>query len=139
MGSASFSLTHWTRIAAALALTVAACGVGAKSVPAAPAAASDEVGELLGDLMFHADLMSTLDHLCPARAAVRDWRSVIRTLPVSARTPELRELSRRLSTDAAQSMVRASGGCATAQYAQVYAATRNEYESLLEQWAQLSV
>jgi hypothetical protein len=126
-------------VAAALA---AASGVLARSAPAAPAQPPHEAaGALLGDLMFHADLMHTLDRLCPApgAAASRDWLAVVRTLPVAARTPELRALSRKLSADAAQAMVRGSGGCLTPHYGQAYAQTRNEYESLLEQWAQLSV
>jgi hypothetical protein len=130
------------RFAFVAALLGAACAAAAKPGPAlTPAPADGSVGELLGDLMFHADLMHTLDRLCPApgAAASRDWLAVVRTLPVSARTPELRELSRRLSADAAQAMVRGSGGCLTQHYAQAYAQTRNEYESLLEQWAQLSV
>jgi len=101
--------------------------------------ADDDAGELMGDLMFHADLMSTLDALCPTRGPARDWQAVVHTLPASARDPELRDLSRRLSAEAAQSMVRASGGCGTRHYARVYAQTRNDYESLLEQWAQLSI
>jgi hypothetical protein len=36
-------------------------------------------------------------------------------------------------------MVRGSGGCGTRHFARAYAETRIEYESLLEQWAQLSV
>jgi hypothetical protein len=119
------------------------CAVGLLALGALGAQAvtdaDDESGELIGDLMFHADLMSTLDSLCPVRAPMRDWQAVLHTLPARAREPELRDLSRRLSTDAAQSMVRASGGCGTRHYARVYAQMRNEYESLLEQWAQLSV
>lgn len=129
------------RFALAAAALAAACGVMAKSAPATPVAQPDEsVSELLGDLMFHADLMHTLDRLCPAPSGgSRDWLAVVRTLPVSARAPELRELSRKLSADAAQAMVRGSGGCLTQHYAQAYAKTRNDFESLLEQWAQLSV
>jgi hypothetical protein len=129
-----------TRSLLAIAALALACGAVAKPAPAAPES-DDAVGDLMGDLMFHADLMHMLDRLCPAPggAAARDWLAVVRTLPVSARTPELRELSRKLSADAAQAMVRGSGGCFTAHYAQAYALTRNEYESLLEQWAQLSV
>ena len=67
----------------------------------------------------------------------RDWLAVLRTLPPNARTPDLRDLSRRLSNDAARSMVKASGGCGTRDYAQVYTATRLDYESLLEQLARL--
>ena len=55
---------------------------------------------------------------------------------VAVRVGETRQ---SLSTDAAQSMVRASGGCGTRHYARVYAQMRHEYESLLEQWAQLSI
>lgn len=117
----------------AAALTVGVMGAQAVTD------AEDEAGELMGDLMFHADLMSTLDTLCPTRSPARDWQAVVHTLPASARAPELRDLSRRLSAEAAQSMVRASGGCGTRHYARVYAQTRTEYESLLEQWAQLSV
>jgi hypothetical protein len=131
-----------SRILLAVAALALACGAGARPAPAsAGTEADDTVGELMGDLMFHADLMHTLDRLCPApgRTASRDWLAVVRTLPVSARTPELRDLSRKLSADAAQAMVRGSGGCLTHHYAQAYAQSRNEYESLLEQWAQLSV
>jgi hypothetical protein len=129
------------RFALAAAALAAASGAFARPAPVTPQAEPDEaVGELLGDLMFHADLMHTLDRLCPAPSSgSRDWLAVVRTLPVSARTPTLRELSRKLSADAAQAMVRGSGGCFTPHYAQAYAQTRNEYESLLEQWAQLSV
>jgi hypothetical protein len=102
-------------------------------------ATDDEAGELMGDLMFHADLLATLDTLCPAQAAGRDWRAVIKRLPADVRNVELRTISQRLSADAAQAMVRGSGGCSTRHFARAYAETRIEYESLLEQWAQLSV
>ena len=118
--------------------TAAMLALGAASVHAMPDP-EEEAGALVGDLMFHADLMVSLDKLCKASAPARDWQSVVRLLPADARTPELRDLSRRLSTDAAKSMVRGSGGCSTRQFAQVYAETRNEYESLLEQWALSSV
>ena len=98
----------------------------------------EETGELMGDLMFHADLMSTLDTLCPRRAG-NDWRAVVSDLPIYARTRELQDISRRLSADAARSMVKASGGCKTRDYAQVYAETRRDYETLLERWARYSI
>jgi hypothetical protein len=105
-----------------------------------PAHANDDaVGELMGDLMFHADLLSALDTTCPAQAAGRDWRAVIKRLPADVRNVELRTISKRLSADAAQAMVRGSGGCSTRHFARAYAETRIEYESLLEQWAQLSI
>ena len=100
----------------------------------------EDVDALMGDLLFHADLMSSLDAMCPAaRAARRDWQAVVRELPPQARTTELRHLSRRLSADAGQAMVRGSGGCATREFAQAYADTRREFEQLLEQWARLSI
>lgn len=114
--------------------------LAAACVAAQPAHAdSDEQDELMGDLMFHADLMTTLDALCPSKGTRRDWLSVIPRLPADVRTVELRDVSRRLSADAAQAMVRGSGGCRTPHFAKAYAETRNGYESLLEQWAQLSL
>lgn len=98
----------------------------------------EESGALMGDLMFHADLMSSLDAICQVRRTVRDWQAVVRELPPQARTGELRALSRRLSADAGQAMVRGSGGCGTREFAQAYAETRRDYEQLLEQWARLN-
>lgn len=100
----------------------------------------EDVDALMGDLLFHADLMTSLDAMCPAaRAARRDWQAVVRELPPQARTTELRQLSRKLSADAGQAMVRGSGGCTTREFAQAYAETRREFEQLLEQWARLSI
>ncbi|HET9975975.1 MAG TPA: PQQ-binding-like beta-propeller repeat protein [Burkholderiaceae bacterium] len=115
--------------------------LAAACVAALPARADDneDLGELMGDLVFHADLMTSLDTLCPGASPRRDWLSVLPRLPADVRTVELRAMSRRLSADAAQAMVRGSGGCRSPHFAQAYAQTRNEYESLLEQWAQLSV
>jgi hypothetical protein len=128
-----FSARRWASF-------VLAAVLGAAVPPVAAALEADEdPGELMGDLMFHADLMATLDTICPSRGPTRDWQSVVRQLPDDLKAPELRDLSRRLSADAAQSMVRGSGGCGTRQFQQVYAQTRNAYEALLEQWAQLSV
>jgi hypothetical protein len=127
------------RIAAGLALALCV-GAHAKAPPAAADPSEQEaVGELMGDLMFHADLLSRLDSICPppARQPRSDWQAVLGTLPPDARTTGLRELSSRLSTQAARSMVKASGGCGTRQYAQVYTATRLDYESLRDQWARL--
>jgi hypothetical protein len=97
--------------------------------------ADDEIGELMGDLMFHADLMSSLDTLCPTRGPADDWRAVVRQLPAHARTRELQDLSRRLTADASRAMVRASGGCTTRDYAQLYAETRRDFEALRKRWA----
>lgn len=121
------------RLGITAALALGCVTAGAVSDP------DEAAGELVGDLIFHADLMSTLDTLCPVKGPTRDWRGVLRRVPADMRTPELRDLSRRLSADAARSMVRGSGGCGTRQFSQVYAQTRNDYESLLEKWAMSSV
>lgn len=99
---------------------------------------SEQAEALMGDLIFHADLMSSLDTLCPVRRQARDWHAVVRELPPHMRTTELRDLSRRLSAEASQAMVRGSGGCRTREFAQSYAETRRDYEQLLEQWARLN-
>lgn len=98
----------------------------------------EESGALMGDLLFHADLMSSLDAICPVRSGARDWQAVVRELPPQARTAELRTLSRRLSADASQAMVHGSGGCGTRAFARAYTETRRDYEQLLEQWARLN-
>lgn len=122
-----------------MALALSATLGLASAAAMATSEADDEVGALMGDLMFHADLMTTLDTMCPSRGPTRDWQQVLHQLPEDMRAPELRDLSRHLSADAAQSMIHGSGGCATRQFAQVYAQTRNAYEALLEQWAQTSI
>jgi hypothetical protein len=119
-------------LARALAAALALC--------CAVATADDEEADaLMGDLLFHADLMSSLDTLCPVRARGRDWQAVVRELPPQARTSELRTLSQRLSADAGRAMVRGSGGCGTREFARAYAETRRDYEQLLEEWARLSI
>jgi|JI10StandDraft_1071094.scaffolds.fasta_scaffold867594_2 hypothetical protein len=145
-----------TLVAAGLALACAAAlaagaagasgGPSFKGVPGVPGKGlqvftpDEDVDALMGDLLFHADLMSSLDAMCPgARGARRDWQAVVRELPPAARTPQLRQLSRTLSADAGQAMVRGSGGCATREFAQAYADTRREFEQLLEQWVRLSI
>ena len=120
------------RSLAALALAVTGAAATANIGP------DEETGALMGDLMFHADLMNTLDTLCP-RTLGNNWRAVVNDLPTYARTRELQDISRRLSADAARSMVKASGGCKTRDYAQVYAETRRDYETLLERWARYSI
>lgn len=121
-------------IATSIALA-AACIV---ALPA-HAADGDELDALTGDLIFHADLMVSLDKRCPGGGPRRDWLAVVARLPADVRTVELRDVSQRLSADAAQAMVRGSGGCHSPHFAKAYAQTRNEYESLLEQWAQASL
>lgn len=106
-----------------------------------PASADDDAaGELMGDLMFHADLLVSLERLCPGTNHVRrDWQAVVKQLPAQVRTRELRELSMRLSANAGEAMVRGNGGCGTRAFTRAYEDTRREYELLLEQWARLSI
>jgi hypothetical protein len=130
---ATLRRAHLAPIAAGLALALSAL------TAVAMVGDDDEVGGLMGDLMFHADLMTSLDTLCPRRGPAADWRAVVQQLPAHARTRELQELSRRLSADASRAMVRASGGCATHDYAQLYAETRRDFEALRERWAWYSV
>ena len=100
----------------------------------------DAVGEMMGELMFHADLLVSLERLCPGTASVRrDWQAVVKQLPAQVRTRELRELSLRLSANAGEAMVRGNGGCGTRDFVRAYNETRREYEALLEQWARLSI
>lgn len=126
---------------ALLPLTLAAVMAAVLTAPPARAAEEEDLGALMGDLLFHADLMSALDTMCPQRRAPggRDWQAVVRALPAQARSADLRAISRRLSVDAGQAMVRGSGGCTTREFAQAYAETRRDFEQLLEQWARLSI
>ena len=130
------------KFAAMAPLSLVLVLVSAFALPGAAARVNigpdEETGELMGDLMFHADLMSSLDTLCPRRVG-NNWRAVVDDLPTQARTRELQELSRRLSAEAARSMVKASGGCKTRDYGQLYAETRRDYEILLERWARYSI
>ena len=128
----SLSRSPLAQVGAIFALALCALTATAK------ADRDDEVGALVGDLMFHADLMSSLDALCPRRGQAADWRAVVPQLPAHARTRELQDLSRRLSADAGQAMVKASGGCGTRDYAQLYAETRRDFEALRERWAWMS-
>jgi hypothetical protein len=100
----------------------------------------DAVGELMGDLMFHADLLVSLERLCPGTKHVRrDWQAVVKQMPAQVRTRELRDLSLRLSANAGDAMVHGNGGCGTRAFTRAYEETRREYEMLLEQWARLSI
>jgi len=126
------------RLACVVAAWLAAASVALAQAPAR--GDDDAVGEMMGDLMFHADLLVSLERLCPGTASVRrDWQAVVKQLPSQVRTRELRELSLRLSANAGEAMVRGNGGCGTRDFVRVYNETRREYEALLEQWARLSI
>lgn len=125
------------RFASALAASLLA-GASLAQTPAV--SGDDAVGELMGDLMFHADLLVSLERLCPGTNHVRrDWQAVVKQLPAPVRTRELRELSLRLSANAGEAMVRGNGGCGTRDFTRAYQDTRREYELLLEQWVRLSI
>ena len=106
---------------------------GAASAPPAAAVQDDEPGALIGDLVFHADLLSALDSLCPQRDAA-DWHGALRPLLEQAMTPELRDLSRRLGADAGAQLVHERGGCRTRGFAAAYNESKDEYRALLQRW-----
>ena len=115
----------------------------ARAMPAATVAAAssdgDEQGELVGELVFHADLLSALDQLCPNRAAASaDWHGALRPLLDREFTPELRKLSRRLGADAGAQLVHERGGCGTRGFAAAYSESRDEYRALLQRWRALT-
>lgn len=130
---------------AALTLLLAAGGAAATAPPSpagasAPAAADDEQGALIGDLVFHADLLSALDRLCPprhTRGAATDWHGALQPLLDEAFTPELRALSQRLGADAGAQLVQQRGGCHTSGYAAAYNESKHEYRLLFDRWRAL--
>jgi hypothetical protein len=127
---------HTAVLALAVVLTLAVSVATAKATPGAappPPPADDAQGELIGDLVFHADLLSALDRLCPQRDAA-DWHSALRPLLDQAFTPELRELSRRLGADAGAQVVQERGGCRTRGFAAAYDESKSEYRALLQRW-----
>jgi hypothetical protein len=123
-----------TRIAALL-LGLAALAAHAKPLPAqaAPPSTDDDPGALIGDLVFHADLLAALDRLC-AQAPRVDWHRPLTALLDQAFTPKLRELSRRLGADAGAQIVSARGGCRSRGFAAAYRESSQEYRALLERW-----
>jgi hypothetical protein len=131
------------RCAAVAALALAAAAAVAATPPPAPASAAassdgDEAGELIGDLVFHADLLTALDRLCPRGGGVgADWHGALKSLLEQAFTPELRELSSKLGADAGASLVQQRGGCHTRGFAAAYDESRGEYRALLQRWQAL--
>ena len=129
-------LHHWFRRAAAVALMCATAG--AIAIPdAAVEHADDTVGELIGELIFRADLLSSLDTLCPRGRPAPDWRAALPPLPPEATTPELLDLSRRLGADAGQQLVRETGGCRSVDFAVAYDESMQTFDELIERWRQL--
>jgi hypothetical protein len=126
-----------------LGATLALAALAAPRPAAANAAAtagseSDEVGALIGDLVFHADLLAALDGLCHTGGAARaDWHGALQPLLDEAFTPELRELSRRLGADAGAQVVQQRGGCHTRGFSAAYNGSKDEYRALLLRWKSL--
>lgn len=122
-----------------LALAAASWLAFAAPAPSAPPAwqpaaeTDDEAGALIGDLVFHADLLSALDRLC-ARTPATDWHAPLVRLLEQAFTPELRELSRRLGSDAGTQLVHERGGCRTRGFEAAYEESKDEYRALLGRW-----
>lgn len=127
----------WLRRAAAATLLSAAHA--AIAIPATQVSndGKDVVGELIGELIFRADLMSSLDALCPRGSLSNNWHAALPALPPEAITPELLDLSRRLGADAGQQLVRDSGGCATRGFAAAYAESRETFGELIARWREL--
>ena len=122
------------RRTAAIALLCAAASAGAIQAQNL----DDEVmGELMGDLVFHADLLNTLDRLCPRGKTASDWRAALPALPPEATTPELLALSRRLAADAGKQLVRENGGCAAPAFVEAYDESRLAFGELIERWQRL--
>jgi hypothetical protein len=126
-------LHPWLGRVAATALLCAA--TGAIAIQAATAdGADDATGELIGELIFRADLMSSLDTLCPRGRPAPDWRAALPPLPPEATTPELLDLSRRLGADAGQQLVQETGGCRSVDFAVAYDESRQTFGELIERW-----
>ena len=129
--------TPLLRAAAATVLVCAVTGLAAGRAQTSDLGDPDPVGELVGELMFRADLLSALDTICPRRGRpAADWHAVLPALPPEATTLELIDLSRRLGADAGRQLVRDSGGCATRDFAAAYAESRQTFGELLERWRQ---
>jgi hypothetical protein len=122
---------------AAIALICAAGVVTALRAETPAAGSHDRVGELIGELMFRADLLSSLDALCPRSRLTPDWRAALPALPPEATTLELLDLSRRLGADAGRQLVHEHGGCSTRRFARAYAESRQTFGALIERWQRL--
>ena len=125
--------------AAALSLLCSAGAAFALQVQAAAAPAADEAaGALVGELMFSADLLNSLDAMCPRGRPRADWHAALPRLPAQATTPDLVDLSRRLGNDAGRRLFQESGGCASASFREAYDESRESFDELLERWRQFA-
>lgn len=116
-------------------MAIAKSARGADPAPAVAVEAGEEQDALIGELVFHADLLAALDNLCPNRSPTpADWHGALRPLLEEALTPELRDLSRRLGADAGAQLVHQRGGCRTRGFAAAYNESKDEYRALLQRW-----
>ena len=129
----AFNLRPWLRRSAAIALL---CAAGVAGAMPAESVGDDEdaTGELIGELMFRADLLRALDTLCPSGSSSPDWHAALPPLPADATTPELVALSRELGTDAGRQLVRDSGGCRSPGFVVAYDESRQTFIELIERW-----
>jgi len=97
----------------------------------------EAVGELMGELVFHADLLNSLDALCPRGKTAPDWHAALPALPPEATTPDLLDLSRRLAAGAGQQLVRENGGCATPAFVEAYDESLQYFAELIQRWQRL--
>lgn len=133
------SISTPLRSSAALAFLCATAAAFALQSPAAPAPDAEEaVGALVGELVFSADLLSSLDKLCPRSRPQADWHAALPRLPAQATTPDLLDLSRRLGEDAGRRLVRESGGCSSVGFREAYEDSRENFDELIERWQQIA-
>jgi hypothetical protein len=97
----------------------------------------EAVSALMGELVFHADLMNSLDALCPRGDAARDWHTALPALPPEATTPDLLELSEQLAAATGRRLLHENGGCTSPAFAQAYAESRQTFGELIVRWRKL--
>ncbi len=125
--------------AALIALAFAGAAGGAAAAASRSTAApteDDAVAALVGELVFHADLLIALDRLCP-RGPATDWHGTLAKAVQQAYSPQLRALSRRLGAKAGAQLVRERGGCQTPGFAAAYDESQDEYRELQQRWRAL--
>jgi hypothetical protein len=128
----------WPWLGRAAVATLMCAANGAIAIQASTVdRADDATGELIGELIFRADLLSSLDTLCPRGRPVPDWRAALPPLPPEATTPELLDLSKRLGADAGQQLVHEMGGCRSLDFAVAYDESRQTFDELIERWRHL--
>jgi hypothetical protein len=97
----------------------------------------EAVSALMGELLFQADLMNSLEAVCPQGNPARDWRAALPALPPEVTTPDVLELSQQLAAVTGRRLRQESGGCATQAFALAYAESRQTFGELIERWRKL--